>query len=81
MATKYQREPGGNWYINYSLNGRQIQRSLKTRDRTMADQKLKEVEHDLAAINLGLERRVRLRPVSEEYYSFRETRSGKDAFS
>jgi len=37
-------KPGGNWYINYRQNGRQIKRSTKTTNEKLAGIMLKELE-------------------------------------
>jgi integrase len=44
MPTLFQMKPGGNWYINYRQNGRQIKRSTKTTNKKLAEIRLKELE-------------------------------------
>jgi len=44
MPTIFQMKPGGNWYINYRQNGRQIKKSTKTANKKLAEIKLKELE-------------------------------------
>ncbi|UCE65677.1 MAG: site-specific integrase [Candidatus Zixiibacteriota bacterium] len=47
MATLFQIKPGGNWYINFRHNGRQIKKSTGTTNKKLAEIKLKEIELQL----------------------------------
>ncbi len=44
MATIRRRKGSGIWYLNYSLNGKQYERSTRTRDRKLALIRLHEIE-------------------------------------
>ena len=46
MASIYPR--GKTWWVPYYANGRKMQRSLKTRDRTVANYRKDQSELDLA---------------------------------
>ena len=48
MATIYQRNEGGSWYIDWREDGRRRQVSLKTKDRRIASRELKQLEARLA---------------------------------
>ncbi|MHC4933881.1 MAG: tyrosine-type recombinase/integrase, partial [Planctomycetota bacterium] len=48
MATIYQRNEGGSWYIDWREDGRRKQVSLKTKDRRIAERELKRLEARLA---------------------------------
>jgi len=44
MATTYQRNEGGSWYLDWREDGRRRQVSLKTKDRRIAERELKRLE-------------------------------------
>jgi integrase/recombinase XerD len=48
MATIYQRNEGGSWYIDWREDGRRRQVSLKTRDKRIAEREIKRLEARLA---------------------------------
>jgi len=48
VATIYQRNEGGSWYIDWREDGRRRQVSLKTKDRLIASRELKRLEARLA---------------------------------
>ncbi len=48
MATIYQRKQKGSFYIDWREDGRRRQRSLKTRDRKIAERELRRLEARLA---------------------------------
>jgi integrase/recombinase XerD len=48
VATIYQRNEGGSWYIDWREDGRRRQVSLKTKDKRIAERELKRLEARLA---------------------------------
>jgi integrase len=50
----YQREPGGNWYIRYTVNGRQVKQSTGTTNKKLAQMKLTRIKHEIDCGRLGL---------------------------
>jgi len=48
VATIYQRDEGGSWYIDWREDGRRRQVSLKTKDKRIAERELKRLEARLA---------------------------------
>lgn len=66
MATLFKRN--GIWYVNYiDLTGRRIKRSLGTKDRKLAELKLKEIELELAKGKLGFALDLPLGEFIEKY--------------
>ena len=49
MGSVYKR--GKHWHVQYRQNGRLTQRSLKTASKRLAEQKLAEIEMNLARDN------------------------------
>lgn len=55
MARIYRDKKTGIYYIDYTIEGRRIRKSLGTRDRKLAELKLKEIEIEIAKGRLGFQ--------------------------
>ncbi|RUM27755.1 MAG: hypothetical protein DSY42_09485 [Aquifex sp.] len=55
MARIYRDKKTGIYYIDYTIEGRRVRKSLGTRDRKLAELKLKEIEVEIAKGRLGFQ--------------------------
>lgn len=68
MASIYRDGKTGIWYINYiNLNGKRVRKSLGTRDKKLAQLKLKEIEVELAKGRLGFTVNISLGEFLKKY--------------
>ncbi len=79
MASIFKR--GEVWYISYiDLSGRRIKRSLGTKDKKLAELKLKEIELALAKGKLGFAIDLPLREFLEKYLQWSKTTKSENTY-
>ncbi len=82
MASIYRDAKSGCWYINYiTLDGKRVRRSLGTRDRRLAELKLKEIELELAKGRLGFTSDIELRAFLEKFLEWSRTTKAKQTYA
>ncbi len=81
MATIYRDTKSGYWYINYiTVDGKRVRRSLGTRDRKLAELKLKEIELELAKGRLGFTSDIELGAFLEKFLEWSKAVKARETY-
>ena len=81
MASIYRDPKSGYWYINYiALDGKRIRRSLGTKDKKLAELKLKEIELELAKGRLGFTTDISLRDFLDKFLEWSKATKSKQSY-
>lgn len=81
MASIYQDKKTGIWYINYiNLNGKRVRKSLGTKDKKLAQLKLKEIEVELAKGRLGFTVNISLGEFLKKYLEWSKNTKSKNTY-
>ncbi len=81
MASIYRDRKTGIWYINFvDLNGNRVRRSLGTKDKKLAQLKLKEIEIELAKGRLGFTINISLGDFVEKYLDWSKSVKAKNTY-
>ncbi len=82
MATIYKDSKSGNWYVNYiTPDGKRVRRSLGTKDKRLAELKLKEIEIELAKGRLGFTSDIELRAFLEKFLEWSKATKAKQTYA
>lgn len=81
MASIYKDKNSGIWYINYiNLNGKRVRKSLGTKDKKLAQLKLKEIEVELAKGRLGFTVNISLGEFLKKYLEWSKNTKSKNTY-
>lgn len=80
MASIYQDPRTGIWYLNYTIDGKRVRKSLGTRDRKLAELALKQVEVELAKGRLGFVADTTLSEFADKYLQWSKAVKAKKTY-